>query len=118
MVDDIDTILRKKALEFAKTSPQPQVAKPQMSEEEVVKLIREITKGDRASEIIEIALELYKPHVIALFRKIVELHRGGVLKELQDYELYQLLQRAGFRIPLKTQIKIVRHGREFRVGEI
>jgi hypothetical protein len=34
-----------------------------------------------------------------------------------DHELYEILLRAGFKVPVKTEIKIVRHGREYKLGE-
>jgi len=52
-----------------------------------------------------------------LFKKLAELHLQGVIKELADYELYQMLLRLGMRVPVKTEIKIVRHGREYKLGE-
>lgn len=119
MADDIDALLRKKALELAKhrlmESAQPQ--KRELTEAEAVEIVKRITKGERASEIIENALALYRPHVIPLFKKLAELHTQGVIKELADHELYQILARAGFRVPVKTEVKIVRHGREYKIGE-
>jgi hypothetical protein len=120
MSDDIDVLLRRKALELAKSRFKETLQPPprrQLTDEEVVKLLREITKGERAGEIIDNALALYKPYVMPLFRKIAELYQQGVIKELMDYELYEMLLRAGFRIPVKTEIKIVRHGREYKLGE-
>jgi len=119
MTDEIDVLLRRKALEFAKnklkeTTPPP---RRELSNEEVIQLIRSITKGERATEIIDNALALYRPYVLTLFRKIAELHIQGVIKELTDYELYEILLRAGFKVPVKTEIKIVRHGREYKLGE-
>jgi len=118
-VDEIDSILRKKALELAKTQLR-EVAQPRqrtLNDEEVIRIVRQITKGDRAEEIIGNALELYKPYVLPLFRKIAELHLQGVIKELADYELYQMLLRVGLRVPVKTEVRIVRHGREYKLGE-
>jgi hypothetical protein len=120
MSDEIDVLLRRKALELAKSRFKETLQPPprrQLTDEEVVKLLREITKGERAGEIIDNALALYKPYVMPLFRKIAELHQQGVIKELMDYELYEMLLRAGFRVPVKTEIKIVRHGREYKLGE-
>jgi len=117
-VDEIDNILRKKALELAKTQLR-EVAQPQrktLTDEEVIRIVRQITKGDKAGEIIDNTLELYKPYVLSLFRKIAELHLQGVIKELADYELYQMLLRAGLRVPIKTEVRIVRHGREYKLG--
>mgnify|MGYP001772546961 CR=1 FL=1 len=118
-MDEIDSILRKKALELAKAQLRETV-KPQqriLTDEEAIRIVRQITKGDRAEEIIDNALELYKPYVLPLFRKIAELHLQGVIKELADYELYQMLLRVGIRVPVKTEVRIVRHGREYKLGE-
>ncbi|MCC6020669.1 MAG: DNA-binding protein [Thermoproteaceae archaeon] len=98
-----------------------ELAKPQrreLTDAEAVKIVREITRGSRSEEIIENALALYKPYVMPIFRRIAELHEQGAIKELSDYELYEILLRAGIRVPLKTEIKIVRHGREYRLGEL
>jgi len=117
-VDEIDTLLRKKALELAKTSRREEPPRQRViTGEEAVQIVRKITKGERAGEIIENALALYQQHAVALFKKIAELHLQGVIKELEDYELYQILLRAGMRVPVKTEVKIVRHGREYKLGE-
>jgi len=118
--DAVDAILRKKALELVRSKMQ-ELAKPQrreLTDAEAVKIVREITRGSRSEEIIENALALYKPYVMPIFRRIAELHEQGAIKELSDYELYEILLRAGIRVPLKTEIKIVRHGREYRLGEL
>lgn len=119
MSDDIDTLLRKKALELAKMKTKEVEAPKQraLTGEEAVEIIKRITKGDRAGEIIENALALYGQHAVALFKKLAELHLQGVVNELADYELYQVLLRAGMKVPVKTEIKIVRHGREYKLGE-
>lgn len=116
MSDDIDVLIRRKALELAKSHREKSLQQKKLTDEEAVRIVREITHGDRAGEIIEKALELYKPHIYVIFRKIAELHQQGVIKELADYELYELLKNAGFKIPIKTEIKIVRHGREYKIG--
>ncbi|MEM1598567.1 MAG: DNA-binding protein [Pyrobaculum sp.] len=117
-MDDVDALIRKKALELAKSQlKEATPPKKILTDEEVVKIIRQITKGDRAEEIIDNALSLFKPYVMPLFRKLAELHQQGVVKELADYELYQVLLRAGIKVPVKTEVKIVRHGREYKLGE-
>ncbi len=119
MSDDIDALLRRKALELVKTKLKETAPPPrkQLTDEEVVQLVRSITKGERAAEIIDNALALYRPYIFTIFRKIAELHMQGIIKELMDYELYEILLRAGFKVPVKTEIKIVRHGREYKLGE-
>ena len=86
--------------------------KKALTRDDVIKMIRQITKGDRAEEIISRALELYGDTAVQVFRQLVELHLNGKLGELQDYELYQILERLGLHVPLRTRIRIVRHGRE------
>jgi len=119
MSDDIDALLRRKALELAKIKLKEITPPPrkQLTDDEAVQLVRSITKGERAAEIIDNALALYRPYVLAVFRKIAELHIQGIIKELMDHELYEILLRAGFKVPVKTEIKIVRHGREYKLGE-
>jgi len=118
MSDDIDALLRRKALELVKTKlKEATPPRKQLTDEEAVQLVRSITKGEKAGEIIDNALALYRPYVLAVFRKIADLHMQGVIKELMDHELYEILLRAGFKVPVKTEIKIVRHGREYKLGE-
>ncbi|MFN7105827.1 MAG: DNA-binding protein [Pyrobaculum sp.] len=117
MSDDIDALLRKKALELAKSRTERPIQQKKLTDEEAVRIVKTITYGDKAGEIIEKALELYKPHIYTIFRKIAELHQQGVIKELADYELYEVLKNAGFKVPISTEIKIVRHGREYKIGE-
>ncbi|MEM1662559.1 MAG: DNA-binding protein [Pyrobaculum sp.] len=118
MSDDVDVLLRKKALEILKSQTKETAQPPKrLSDEEAIEIVKKITKGDRAVEIIENALALYKPHAISLFKKIAELHIQGVVKELADFELYEMLKRVGMKVPVRTEIKIVRHGREYKLGE-
>lgn len=115
-MDDIDIILRKKALELARDRKKEEPVK-RLTDEEAIAVVRQIVKGKKAAEIVENALALFKPYVLPLFRKIAELHREGVIKELEDHELYQMLLRMGIKVPISTELKIVRHGREYRIGE-
>ncbi|MEZ0248854.1 MAG: DNA-binding protein [Thermoproteus sp.] len=117
MSDDIDAIIKRKALEIAaKQMVKKQEDKPP-SKEDLLNTIRGLLRGDRAEEILNTALELYGDSLTPLFRRIVDLHRQGIIKELWDYELYRILTNAGFVIPLKTRLRIVRHGREYKLGE-
>lgn len=118
MTDEIDALLRKKALELAKMRvKESEPRQKALTSEEAIQIVRKIVKGDRAGEIIDNALSLYGQQAVALFKKVAELHLQGVIKELADYELYQMLLRVGMRVPVKTEIKIVRHGREYKLGE-
>lgn len=118
MADEIDTIIRKKALEIA--ARQIRSRKPEerpLSKDEVLSIVRSLLKGDRAEEILNNALEIYGDSLMPLLRKIVDLHKQGIINELWDYELYRILANAGFVVPLKTRLRIVRHGREYKIGE-
>ncbi|WP_243677812.1 DNA-binding protein [Vulcanisaeta distributa] len=95
---------------------QQKVAKRELTRDEIIQVIREITKGDRAGEIIDNALQLYGDTAVQVFKQLVELYLNGRLSELQDYELYQILERVGLHVPLRTRIRIVRHGREESIG--
>ncbi|MGC8582442.1 MAG: DNA-binding protein [Thermoproteus sp.] len=118
MSDEIDTIIKKKALEMAirqAMSKKPE-EKP-LTNDDVIRIVRGLLRGERAEEILKTSLELYGDSLMPLLRKIVDLHRQGVINELWDYELYRILTNAGFVIPLKTRLRIVRHGREYKIGE-
>jgi len=116
--DEIDTIIRKKALEMAarRTASRRQEERP-LSNDDVLKIVRGLLRGERAEEILNTSLELYGDALMPLLRKIADLHRQGVINELWDHELYRILTNAGFVVPLKTRLRIVRHGREYKIGE-
>ncbi|WP_054853935.1 hypothetical protein [Vulcanisaeta distributa] len=116
MSENIDEIERRKIMmkmmmEIINKAQQKTGTKRELTREEVIQLIRQITKGERAGEIIDNALQLYGDTAVQVFRQLVELHLGGKLGELQDYELYQILERVGLHVPLRTRVRIVRHGR-------
>ncbi len=115
MSDDfIDSIIRKKAMKtwVSLTSEKAKREEKPLTETEVIKYIKTIIEGSRSEEIIDKAVELYGTNVIKIFKEIVKLHMTGKIEKMTDYELYNLLTRLGFKIPLKTSIRIVRHGRE------
>lgn len=101
---------------MGKASQKGGEKKRELSKDEIINIIRRITKGDRAEEIINNALSLYGENAIQVFRQLVELYLNGKLSELQDFELYQILERFGMHVPVKTKIRIVRHGREESIG--
>ncbi len=103
-------------MEIMSKAQQSASAKRELTNEEVIQLIRQITKGERAGEIIDNALQLYGDTAVQVFRQLVELYLSGRLGELQDSELYQILERVGLHVPLRTRIRIVRHGREENIG--
>lgn len=62
-------------------------------------------------------MQLYGDTAVQVFRQLAELYLSGRLGGLQDYELYQVLERlGGLHVPLRTRIRIVRHGREESIG--
>lgn len=99
---------------MAKQATRQSPSEPQVN---VVAEIKAITKGDRASEIVDRAVELYGEAALDVFRQIIKLHREGALGELTDGDLYNILERLGLHVPIKTRVRIVRHGEERRIGE-
>lgn len=109
-------IMMRMMMEIMGKAQQKAAGKRELTRDEVIQLIRQMTKGERAGEIIDNALRLYGDAAIQVFKQLVELHLSGRLSELQDYELYQLLERVGLHVPIRTRIRIVRHGREENIG--
>lgn len=119
MSDDVENMIRRKALEIAAkhmASPKMREKRP-LAKEEVLSVLRGILKGERAQEVLDVALQLYGDSVMPLLRKIVELKQQGVIAELWDHELYRFLANAGFVVPLKTRVRIMRQGKEHKIGE-
>lgn len=114
--EERERIMIKMMMEIMSKATQKSEKKRELTRDEVLKIIRQITKGDRAQEIINNALDLYGEAAVQVFKQLVELYLGGKLGEIQDYELYQLLERLGMHVPVKTRIRIVRHGREESIG--
>ena len=119
---EIEKLLEKKAKEtWSNILEQKyrEMVKPvkKISTEDIIKKMKEITKGERAEEIIDKAYTYYGDTAISIFKRIIQLHEKGVIRELYDYELYQILQKLGLRVPIETKVRIVRHGREYRIGE-
>ena len=111
-----ERLMLKMMMEIMAKAAKKEEGKKALTRDDVIKMIRQITKGDRAEEIISKALELYGETAVQVFRQLVGLHLSGRLSELWDYELYQILERLGLHIPLRTRIRIVRHGREESIG--
>ncbi|BDR91872.1 DNA-binding protein [Vulcanisaeta souniana] len=103
-------------MELMSKAQQKASTRQDLTRDDVIRLIRQITRGDRAEEIINNALQLYGDTAVQVFRQLVELHLSGRLSELQDYELYQVLERVGLHVPIRTRIRIVRHGKEENIG--
>ncbi len=113
--EERELILRRKMLEImskAMRRTEVEAVKRELTKDEVIRLLKDIVRGERAEEIIGRAVEIYGDVAIDVFRQIVELYKQGKLKELWDYQLYEILMRLGLHVPLKTRIRIVRHGRE------
>jgi hypothetical protein len=88
------------------------------TKEEIINKLRKIVKGSRTDEIIRKALDLYGDDALKVFREIVRLYERGSIRELMDYELYQILERLGLHVPLETRIRIVKHGTESSISDI
>ncbi|WP_238375059.1 DNA-binding protein [Vulcanisaeta thermophila] len=115
--EERERILRRMMMEImSKAAGKSVERRRELTRNDVIAMIRQITKGERANEIINNALELYGDTAVEVFKQLVQLHMNGQLGELQDHELYQILERLGMHIPLKTRIRIVRHGREESIG--
>lgn len=118
--DFVDSILRRKALEkWFKMLKRTKVGQERaLSKEDVVSEIREMVKGDRGREIVDNALRLYGDLALRVFRRLVEARRSGRVRELWDYQLYELLERLGMRIPVSTKIRVVKHGEVRELSEL
>ncbi len=114
--EERERLMLKMMSEIMAKAAKKEERKKTLTRDEVIRIIRQITKGDRAEEIINNALELYGDTAVQVFKQLVELHLNGKLGELQDYELYQILERLGLHVPLRTRVRIVRHGREENIG--
>lgn len=114
--EERDRIMMRMVMEIMNKAAQRGERKKELTRDDVLRIIRQITRGDRAEEIINNALELYGETAVQVFKQLVELYLNGRLNELQDYELYQILERLGMHVPIRTRIRIVRHGREESIG--
>ncbi len=96
------------------------MSQPRRSPEEkptdVVSEIKAMVKGERAEEIINKAVKIYGESALAVFRQLIKLRRDGAISELTDGELYNILENVGLHVPIETKIRIVRHGKEEKIG--
>ncbi len=123
---ELEELLRRKAAETwqeiklrqLRQIQEQQLRQQLLTPEDVVREIKNIVKGSRAEEIIDRALSLYGDVAISVFREIVKLYRSGRIRELSDYELYQILQQLGLRVPIETRIRIAKRGSERSLGDI
>ena len=117
---EVDLLLKKEALKLWFQKIEKSLTKSiekELSKEEIINLIKKIVEGPRSEEIINIALELYGSTILEVFKKIVYAYLKGKIGKLSDVELYEILTQLGFKIPLKTRVKIVRRGEEKSIGE-
>jgi len=63
-------------------------------------------------------VSIYGEDAIRVFREILRLYESGSIRELADYELYQIFERLGLHIPLETRIRIVKHGSESSISDM
>jgi len=120
---ELQRLLEKKALQAWQESllrrrEALSAVKKEESRQDIVRRIRSIVEGARADEIIDKAVRYYGDDAIRVFKKIIELYERGEISKLADYELYEILQRLGMKIPLETKIRIVRHGSEKSFSEV
>ncbi len=106
-MDDIETLIKKKALEAWYSSKSRHGDR---GAADVVEELRRIARGSRVDEIIERALELYGDVARRAFSRLVDLYRAGSIRELSDYELYNYLRGMGLHVPLQTRVRVVRRG--------
>ncbi|WP_291764431.1 DNA-binding protein [Caldivirga sp. UBA161] len=83
---------------------------------DVVGEIKAMVKGERAGEIINKAIEIYGEAALSVFRQLIKLRRDGAISELTDGELYNILENVGLHVPIETKVRIVRHGKEEKIG--
>ncbi|KUO92689.1 MAG: DNA-binding protein [Thermocladium sp.] len=118
MDDELRLLKLKKMMELMKANQSMgQLQKKNLSDEEVVATVRGMIVGERGGEIIDKAINLYGNAAIQLFRYLVEKKAEGQIQSIRDDELYAFLEDAGLHIPLDTRIRIVRHGKEEKIGD-
>ncbi|ABW01517.1 hypothetical protein [Caldivirga maquilingensis] len=89
---------------------------PEEKPTDVVSEVKAMVKGERAEEIINKAIEIYGEAALTVFRQLIKLRRDGAIGELTDGELYNILENVGLHVPIETKVRIVRHGKEEKIG--
>lgn len=118
MDDELRLLKLKKMMELIKANQSmSQSQKKNLSDEEVIATVRGMVIGERGGEIINKTINLYGNAAMQLFRYLAEKKVEGQIQSIRDDELYALLEDAGLHIPLDTRIRIVRHGREEKIGD-
>jgi len=106
-------ILRKWMSESKRGEPSGAESRPL----DVEKLVWSKLSDDRAVELLTKAKSLYPeayPYVIQVF---YELLNRGLVKELDGYTVYAVLQRLGIPVKPDIRIKFVKHGKEVSMKE-
>ncbi|WP_188595438.1 DNA-binding protein [Thermocladium modestius] len=116
MDDELRLLKLKKMMELMKAA-KPGGSGKELSDSDAVNIVRGMVVGDRGAEIIDKAISLYDGSVLPLFKYLAEKKMSGGIQSIRDDELYALLDNMGFHIPLDTRIRIVRHGREEKLGD-
>ena len=81
------------------------------------KMVWDKLADDRAKELIYKTKKLYPniyPYVIRVFHELLV---KGVVKELDGYTVYYILQRLGVPVKPEVRIKFVKHGKEVSMKE-
>jgi len=116
MDDELRLLRLKKMMELMKAA-KPGESVRELSDDDAVNIVRGMVVGNRGAEIIDKAINLYDGSILPLFKYLAEKKMSGSIQSIRDDELYALLDNMGFHVPLDTRIRIVRHGREEKVGD-
>jgi len=81
------------------------------------KIVWEKLSDDRAKELMGKAKQLYPEGYRYAVSVFYELIRQGIVKELDGYTVYALLQRIGIPVKPDLRIKFVKHGKEVSMKE-
>ncbi len=115
---ELEMLRLRKLMSLMNATPQRvEKAKAQLTPGEVKERIIALVKGERTREIVENAIALYGDTAVAVLSKVLRLIEEGALSQLTDVDLYNILENVGLHVPLKTRIRVIRHGREVNLGE-
>ena len=115
---ELEMLRLRKLMSLMNATPQRvDKAKAQLTPGEVKERIIALVKGERTREIVENAIALYGDTAVAVLSRVLRLIEEGALSQLTDVDLYNILENIGLHVPLKTRIRVIRHGREVNLGE-
>lgn len=115
---ELEMLRLRKLMSLMNATPQRvDKAKAQLTPGEVKERIIALVKGERTREIVENAIALYGDTAVAVLSRVLRLIEEGALSQLTDVDLYNILENVGLHVPLKTRIRVIRHGREVNLGE-